>query len=140
MATILAHITVRSGREREFEEIARTLYAESHGSESALRYYEYWRGADERTYYALLAFDDQRAFIEHQVSDHHEEASPRLQPIIEAIRLEYVDPVAEASPLPPTDHQDAPPDADELTATYSKRFAADVADWWMDLRSDPGAT
>jgi quinol monooxygenase YgiN len=139
MATLLAHITVRSGMEGEFEAIARELYAGSHGNEPGLRYYEYWRGADERTYYTLLAFDDHRAWIDHQASSHHEAASPKLQPIIEAIRLEFVDPVAGASPLPPTDYQDAPPDADELTTTYTKRFSADVAEWWSPLRAQPRA-
>lgn len=134
MATLLAHITVRPGREAAFEAIARELYAGSHGNEPGLRYYEYWRGAEERTYYTLLAFDDHRAWIEHQVSDHHEAASPQLQPIIEAIKLEFVDPVAGASPLPSTEFQDAPLDADELTATYTERFAAVIADWWSPLR------
>jgi quinol monooxygenase YgiN len=135
MATILAHITVRPGSEGRFETIARELYSDSHRLEPRLRRYEYWRGQSERSYYALLAFDDHRAFIEHQVSDHHESASPRLGPIIESIRLEYVDPVAGASDLPPTEHQPAPPDADELTVAYTERFAATVAGWWHDPRS-----
>jgi quinol monooxygenase YgiN len=134
MATILAHITVRPGKEAEFEAIARDLYSASHGSEPGLRYYEYWRGADERTYYTLLAFDDHRTWITHQTSDHHEQASPRVGQVIEALRLEFVDPVQGASPLPPTEHQPAPPDADELTAAYTERFAAQVADWWAALR------
>lgn len=135
MATILAHITIRGGKEAEFEAIARDLYRVSHGTEQGLRYYEYWRGQEERTYYALLAFDDHRAFIEHQASDHHEAAAPRLGPVIEAIRLEYVDPLAGASPLPPTEHQEAPPDADALRLDYTARYAAVVASWWQPLRA-----
>lgn len=134
MATILAHITVRPGTEARFEAIARDLYAASHDSEPGLRYYEYWRGQAERTYYTLLAFDDHRAFIDHQTSDHHETASPRLGPVIESIRLEWVDPVGGASPLPPTEHQEAPDGADELTAAYTDRYAAAVADWWEGQR------
>ncbi len=138
MATILAHITIRPGTEAEFEAIAKDLYANSHGMERGLRYYEYWRGAAERTYYTLLAFDDHRAFIEHQTSDHHEASSPRLGPVIESIRLEFVDPIAGASPLPPTKHQEAPAEADELTIAYTKQFAADVAQWWYSMRPDRG--
>ncbi len=137
MATILAHITIRPGKEAEFEAVARDLYTGSHGSESGLRYYEYWRGAEERTYYTLLAFDDHQTFIRHQTSDHHEAASPLLRPLIEAIKLEYVDPVAGASPLPPTEHQDAPDDADELTVAYTEQYAATVAPWWLAMR-EPG--
>lgn len=134
MATILARITVEPGTEADFEAIARQLYGASHGSEPGLRRYEYWRGRDERTYYTLLAFDDHRAFIAHQTSDHHEEASPRLGRVIESIDLEFVDPIDGASDLPPTVHQDAPPDADELTAKYTARFAAREAAWWAALR------
>jgi quinol monooxygenase YgiN len=134
MATILAHITIREGKEAEFEAVARELYTASHGSEEGLRYYEYWRGAEPRTYYTLLAFDDHRAFIAHQTSDHHEDASPVLGQVIEGIKLEYVDPIQGASPLPATEVQDAPPDADELTAEYTKSYAAQVASWWNGVR------
>ncbi|MGI9596095.1 MAG: putative quinol monooxygenase [Acidimicrobiales bacterium] len=137
MATLLAHITVRPGTEARFEAIARELYAASHGSEPGLRYYEYWRGQAERSYYTLLAFDDHRAWIDHQVSDHHESSSPDLRPIIESIRLEFVDPVVGASPLPPTERQEPRADADELTVAYTERFAATVADWWQVRRDDP---
>ena len=137
MSTILAHITVRPGQEAAFETIARSLYADSHRDEQGLRYYEYWRAQQERTYYALLAFADFQAFLVHQTSDHHEAASPQLKPVIEAITLEFVDPVAGASPLPPTDHQDPPEDADALTVTYADLYAVKVADWWHGLRVDP---
>jgi len=134
MTTILAHITVKAGCEAEFEAIASKLYAESHELEPDIRRYEYWRGADERTYYTLLSFDDQQAFITHQTSDHHEIASPQIGTVVEAIKLEWVDPMTNASPLAPTNAQDAPADADELTTLYTERFAAQVADWWLSLR------
>lgn len=134
MATILAHITVKEGSEARFEEIARKLATATHANETKVRRYEYWRGAEPRTYYTLLAFDDHRAFIEHQVSDHHEEASPGLGEVFESFRLEWVDPIEGASDLPPTEHQDAPEGADELTRKYTDRFAAQVADWWRGMR------
>lgn len=134
MTTLLAQITVRPGSEAAFERVARELYLASHRSEPELRYYEYWRGETERSYYALLAFADHRAWIAHQVSDHHESASPELGPLIESIRLEFVDPVAGASPLPPTEFQPAPSDADELTVNYTERFKANVVQWWAEQR------
>ena len=134
MATILAHITIRPGREADFEEIARELYERTHADEDDVLRYEYWRGADERTYYTLLSFPDHRTFIVHQTSDHHESASPALGGVIEAIRLEWVDPIAGASPLGPTDRQPAPDGADPLTLDYTDRYAAAVADWWHALR------
>jgi quinol monooxygenase YgiN len=130
MATILAHIRVKPGTEAEFEDIARELFTATHEHETGVRRYEYWRGSDPRTYYTLLSFDDFRTFIAHQTSDHHEQASPRIGAVVEALRLEWVDPVDGACELAPTASQDVPDDADELTQTYARRFAAQIADWW----------
>ena len=134
MATLLAHITVRSGSEVRFEEIARELYERTHADEPDVLRYEYWRGATSGTYYTLLAFDDHRAFIDHQTSDHHEEASPAIGAVVESFRLEWVDPISGASDLPPTNSQPAPEGADELTTRYAASYAAQVADWWLALR------
>ena len=134
MATILAHIKVREGSERRFEQLAAGLYRGTHENEKGVRRYEYWRGSEPRLYYGLLAFDDFRAFLVHQTSDHHEQASPALGEVIEDIKLEWVDPIKAASPLPETEHQEPAGDANELTRQYSKLFAARVADWWRGLR------
>lgn len=134
MATLLAHITIKPGKEEEWEDICRRLYADTHATESAVRRYEYWRGADPRTYYTLLSFDDHRAFIVHQTSDHHETEAPKIGDCVESLKLEFVDPVQGASDLAPTNQQAAPDDADELTRTYTERYAAQVADWWLSMR------
>jgi len=135
MATILAHITVRPGAEERFEQVARSLYEATHANETRVRRYEYWRGADERTYYTLLSFDSFVGFLEHQTSDHHEGASPALGELIEGLRLEWVDPIEGSSPLVPTTAQTLPDGATELMQKYSIRFAPQVADWWVPLRS-----
>lgn len=134
MATILAHIRIKQGAEATFEDIARRLHDATHDNETGVRRYEYWRGSEPRTYYTLLSFDDFSTFIAHQTSAHHEEASPALGSVMEAFRLEWVDPIQGASALVPTESQEVPDDADELTRAYSKRFAAQVAEWWMALR------
>lgn len=134
MATILAHIHVRVGREREFEAIAQKLHAETHEQETRVRAYEYWRGAKPGLYYCLLAFDDFNAFLEHQTSDHHEAASPGLGELIRDMKLEWVDPVAGASKFPLTEMQPLAPDANELTTRYHRIFAAVLQDWWQELR------
>jgi quinol monooxygenase YgiN len=138
MATLLAHITVRPGAESDFEAVARTLYDRTHSTETGVRHYEYWRGAEPRTYYTLLSFDDHRTFIAHQTSDHHEAASPVLGGLIESLRLEWVDPVPGASALPPTRMQDPRPDADELAIAYTERFAAFVPEWWQTIDGQMG--
>jgi len=134
MATILAHIKVKAGQEDAFESVARELYRATHDQETAVRRYEYWRGSEPRLYYSLLAFDDFRGFLEHQTSEYHESASPKLGEMIETIRLEWVDPVQQASDLPPTENQPPPDGADELTQRYARIFAAQVADWWQTRR------
>jgi quinol monooxygenase YgiN len=134
MATLLAHITVKPGAEERFESIARTLYERTHADETGVRRYEYWRGSEPRTYYTLLSFDDHRSFITHQVSDHHETASPAIGETVERLRLEWVDPVVGASPLGPTAHQSPPVGAGDDVVRATDRFAAAVADWWLALR------
>jgi quinol monooxygenase YgiN len=140
MATILAHISIRPGREKRFEEIAIGLHRATHTTEQGMRAYGYWRGSSPGQYYTLLSFDDFLTFIAHQTSEHHEAASPALGSVIEAIQLEWVDPVQGASTLPPTSPQTAPENADELTKKYAVRFAAEIADWWLPLRSGSEAT
>jgi quinol monooxygenase YgiN len=133
MATILAHIQIHPGRERDFEDLVRELHRAT-SFEPGKRHYEYWRAAEPGLYYCLLAFDDFHAFLEHQTSDHHEEASPRLGELISKMQLEWVDPVQSASDLPPTEMQALPGGADELTTRYHKLFAPNLQDWWQPLR------
>jgi quinol monooxygenase YgiN len=135
MATMLAHMTIHEGREAEFEGVLRRLYEATHRLESDVVRYEYWRGAAPRTYYTLLSYPDFLSFIVHQTSDHHEAASPNLRALFESFKIEWVDPIRGASPLVETEPQDAPADADELTAKYAKAFRAEVAEWWAPLRA-----
>jgi quinol monooxygenase YgiN len=134
MATILAHIRIKPGDEARFEAIACRLHAATHDGETGVRHYEYWRGSEPATYYTLLAFDDFQTFVAHQTSEHHETAAPAIGAVVESLRLEWVDPIEGASDLPPTEHQPAPAGASELTAAYTDRYAAQVADWWLALR------
>lgn len=134
MATILAHIKIREGHEARFEALACEMYKATHANETAVREYQYWRGAEPRTYYTFMSFDDHRSFIVHQTSNHHEDRSGDLRDAIETIRLEWVDPIEEASALPPTNRQTAPDNADELVLDYTDLYAASVAAWWKPLR------
>lgn len=138
MATILAHIRVHAGREADFEAVARALHDDSHRLDRGVRRYEYWRGAEAGLYYCLLAFDDFHAFLAHQTSDHHESASPKLAELIHEIRLEWVDPVPGASPLPRTAMQPLPDGADALSARYHRVFAARLQAWWERVGGGEG--
>lgn len=132
MATLLAHLTIREGGEGRFEEISRTLYAASRANEPDLVRYEYLRSAEPRTYYCLLSFTDEAAFLRHQASDHHESATGELRDLIESSDFEWVDPVDGASPLASTAMTGPGPDAGDLERAYHRAMGVVLADWWPD--------
>ena len=140
MATLLVHIRVRPGMEARFERVVTGLYRQTHDAESAVRRYEYFRGDEPATYYCLLSFDDYHGFLAHQSSPHHEAAGPELRELTEEMRLEWIDPLAQASPLAPTDPQPLPPDASPVAARNHERFAPIGAAWWTDVRGPQGGT
>lgn len=134
MATFLTRMVVKPGCEVDFERTAAALHDASHENEPRLLRYEYWRGSQERTYYTLASFEDFNAFLEHQISEHHETLAKDLVHLAESMSFEWVDPIASASPLPPTDMQPLSAAASELEATYNERFAVRDGDWWQELR------
>ena len=139
MATILAHIVIKEGHEGAFEELAVQVFTQSHATEKALRAYGYWRGAEPRNYYTLLAFDDYLGFMAHQTSSHHEDAGPGLRDCIESMLLEWVDPIAGASKLVPSNEQEIPADASALMRRYAAAMPVKVGDWWLRLREKRSA-
>lgn len=132
MATFLAKIKIYEGKEAEFEDVARMMYEATHRTEPKCRRYEYWRGAEPRTYYCLESFDDFVGFMEHQTSDHHE--APDFGSLLETIELEWVDPIQGAADLVPTEAQEIPADAPELMHRYAATHPAVVQAWWQTLR------
>lgn len=135
MATILAHIAVKPGHAAAFEGIARAMYAASHGLEQGLVRYEYWRAEAAERYYCLLAFDDYRGFLDHQASAHHEAAAAPLMDLIADLRLEWLDPVPDASPLGATRQQAIAADASDIVSRYAEMFPVAIARWWEPLRA-----
>ena len=133
MATLLAHIRVRPGAEKRFEQIARELHDATHACERDVRRYEYWRGAEPGTFYTLESFDGFEGFLAHEASPHHVAASPALRELLLDIRLEWVDPVAGASPLGSADLTTT-----DLEEPLRERYGAKVQDWWLPLRAAAG--
>ena len=131
MATFIAKIRVFAGAEAEFEAIAQTMYDATLKERGCLRY-EYWRGAEPRSYYCLESWDDYQCFIDHQTSDHHE--APDWGSLLEHIEIEWFDPVDQASALPPTSEQALPEDVSEAARVHAERLPAKVQNWWMALR------
>ena len=135
MAAILAHIRIKPGSEVEFEQTAQAMFRSSHCKEPNLLRYEYWRSKTPGEYYCLLAFNDFTGLMEHQSSTHHEAAAKPLMDVIADLRLEWIDPVQGASPLPPTRPQAVPADADALVRRYAEMMPVEMADWWTPLRA-----
>ena len=86
MATLLAHIKVVEGKEKFFEDLSRELFEKTHANEDQVIHYEYWRGRNRGTYYALLAYPSYLDFmLTHQITDHHEEVTAKYDGVIEDI-------------------------------------------------------
>ncbi len=130
MATLLAHLRVRPGCEGQFDELARRLHAASWAAEPGLVRYEYFRARAPRSYYCLLSFSDEAAFLRHQASDHHEAETAELRDLLEDAQFEWVDPVVGASGLVPTQPTGPAQDANDLERGYHRAMAITVADWW----------
>jgi len=131
MATFLAKILIREGKEAAFEETARMMWEATHANEPSCRRYEYWRGAQPRFYYCMESFTDYVSFMEHQMSDHHE--APDFGSMIEQIELEWVDPIQGAAHLAPTVHQGLPADASDFMRQKAKGHEMVVQEWWKAL-------
>lgn len=134
MATMLAHLRIEPGREAEFERLAARLYQATHHDEHGVARYEYWRAAEPGHYYMLGSFDGYDGFIAHQVSEHHMAAAAELRAVIADIRLEWIDAVDLANPLPPTDAGAEPKDQGPIERDYRSRQPVAVQQWWVERR------
>ena len=131
MATLLAHIRIKPGCEAQFEAITKDMVNRTLAEEDGVLRYEYWKGEAENFWYCLLSFKDKWAFYEHQMSDYHE--GHDFGTVIEAIRLEYLDPVEGAGGgLPRTEDPPLGEEASEDQRIAQERFPLTVPNWWAD--------
>lgn len=135
MSSLLAKIQVHAGMEPEFENVMAYMYRQTHGTETGVLRYEYWRGRDPGYYYCLLSFEDNLAFWRHQASDHHEGQMEKFQACIAALDLEIIDPVQGACALPPTHEQQVPDSEPGAVREQAHQFPINPAHWWLALRN-----
>lgn len=128
MATLLAKIKIRAGGEAQWESAIATLVEKTLASEPNAIRYEYWKAQAPNTWYALLAFADKNAFFAHQDADYHRDGG--YGDLVEDIELEFVDPVATASPLPRTVNTPLPDDAPPNITEWEELSPVVQADWW----------
>ena len=129
MTTMLAHIRVRPGKEQAWEATMRELVRQTIAHEPDVLRYEYWKGQEPLCYYGLLSFKSKRAFFEHQDADYHR--TPPFADMIADIRLEFVDPVEAASPLPHTENPELPADTPASVREWENLTPIQLADWWL---------
>ena len=130
MATLISHLKIFPGKEREFERVARQMYLKTQGEPGCHRY-EYYRREEPGHYFSFEIFADYHAFVQHLAAPYHEAADwPSL---LEAVRVEWLDPVAGASSAGPTDEKRAPPDAGEVLRKCYELYRV-RATWWQALR------
>ncbi len=129
MASLLAHIRIKPGKEEKWEAIMHDMVTQTFATEEGVVRYEYWKGQEENFYYCLLSFEDKWAFYHHQMSDHHE--SHDFADVLADIRLEYVDPVEGAGGgLAATEDPALPDDASDNQRTAQERYPLEIAGWW----------
>ena len=129
MATLLAHIQIKPGKEEKWEAIMRDMVHHTFATEEGVLRYEYWKGHEENSYYCLLSFKDKWAFYHHQMSDHHE--GHDFADVLAGIKLEYIDPVEGAGGgLPHTSDPALPADASEAMTIAQERFPLTIPGWW----------
>ena len=61
---------------------------------------------------------------------------PKIPAALASSTVKSLEPTSVAAliELPPTENQDLSDSLDELTRSYAKRFAAQVAPWWSEVR------
>jgi quinol monooxygenase YgiN len=132
MATLLAHITVKEGGEEQWEAAMQNLVENTMANETEVIRYEYWKGQAPRTYYGLLSFTSKEAFFVHQDADYHR--AQAYGDIFEDLKLEFLDPVSTASPLPRTENPPLPADAPDGIKEWETLSPVQIADWWADRK------
>ncbi|MEE4206942.1 MAG: antibiotic biosynthesis monooxygenase [Erythrobacter sp.] len=129
MATLLAHMRVKPGKEVEWEALMRLLTLQTFRTEGGVIRYEFWKGEAERQYYCLLAFKDKLAYCEHQMSETFRGAD--FSGLLEELRVEYLGPVEGAGGgLPPTRNPPLPEDASEALREVEALFPMRIPEWW----------
>ena len=129
MTTLLAHITIKPGKEAKWEAIMHDMVEQTFAAEQGVQRYEYWKGQEANAYYCLLSFDDKWAFYRHQMSDHHERHD--FAEVLAGIRLEYLDPVEGAGGgLARTLDPPLPTNATADMRATQERFPLAIAAWW----------
>jgi quinol monooxygenase YgiN len=136
MLSLTGFITVATGREAEFEALARRLWAETHAREPGVHRYEYMLREQPGTYVVSMLFDDHDAFIAHQASDHHLDLAGQMRNLIVGLQLEYGVPLDGAFGRPDAragdpviDEPDDEP-SDDVRARYAARYPAPDVAWW----------
>jgi len=132
MSTLLCHIEINSGKEKDFEAVMKEMYRRTHAEEEHCIRYEYFRGAKEGSYYNLMSFTEGYNFLEHQVSDYHEGFD--FEAMIKSIDLEWVDPVQDACPLHPTEAASIPDTASDEVKAAADMYVIAVQAWWHQHR------
>ena len=131
MATILAHIEIKPGKEAQWEEIMTDLVRHTFEHEDQVLRYEYFKGREPLHYYCLLSFENKYAFYLHQASDYHEDhETVYLEGVLANVELEYLDPVTGACELPPTENPPLPAGTSEALRKYESICPILIPEWW----------
>ena len=109
------------------------MFRENHEHEPTCLRYEFYRGAEPRTYHCMESFQDFNGFMSLKVSPHNEELDFYSLP--KKIELEWFDPIQGACDLPETNSQELPLNASELMKEYASTHPLTRQEWCLRLRN-----
>lgn len=131
MLGVLATVTVRSGRDADFEALARQIWAATHALETGVHRYEYSRAEQQGVYFVSMLFDDYEAFLVHQASPHHTDLAGQMRDIYERIDLQFTQPLDGGFGVPDHGAPTGVTISAELQAKYRERYPEPHPDWWV---------
>ncbi len=90
--TFLSRMTVKAGREAEYESLCRQLAAETRAREPDVIYYEFFKLREPRRYAVLESFPDEEAEHRHLTTDWFKKIAPGILECLDGPYVrEYLD-------------------------------------------------
>jgi quinol monooxygenase YgiN len=90
--TFLSRMTVKAGREAEYERLCSKLASETRARETDVIYYEFFKLREPRRYAVLESFQSEEAEHQHLGSDWFKELAPGIIDCLDGLYVrEYLD-------------------------------------------------
>lgn len=85
----LKRVTVKQGKENEFESLCRELASKVREYDKGCNYYDLYRSGQPRTYLVMEQYENKDALQRHQKSEHGKYYFPKIRELLENIDVTY---------------------------------------------------